>query len=87
MILETKLDPCFHNGQFHIDGFSESYRFYGNGNGGGIFLYIREDIPSKLIITKMTIEGFFVEIDLRKNKWVFCCSHNSKKVLYIRTFE
>ena len=74
MILETKLDPCFRNGQSHIDGFSEPYRFYRNGNGGGIFLYIREDIPSKLIINKMTIEGFFVEIDLRKKKvgpWLF----------------
>ena len=87
MILETKLDPCFRNGQFHIDGFSEPYRFYRNVNGGGIFLYIREDIPSKLIINKMTIEGFFVEIDLRKKKWVLGCSHNSKKVFYIRTFE
>ena len=29
---------------------------------------IVEDIPSKLILTKMTIEGFFVEINLRKKK-------------------
>ena len=87
MTLETKLDPCFRNCQFYIDSFSEPYRFYRNGNGGGIFLYIREDIPSKLIINKMTIEGFFVEIDLRKKKWVLGCSHNSKKVFYIRTFD
>ena len=66
MISETKLDPSFPNDQFHIHGFSELYRFDRNGNGGGILLYIREDIPSKLILTKMTIEGFFVEINLRK---------------------
>ena len=81
MISETKLDPSFPNGQFHIHGFSEPYRFDRNGNGGGILLYIREDIPSKVILTKMTIEGFFVEINLRKKKWVFCCTYNPKTSL------
>ena len=41
MISETKLDPSFPNGQFHIHGFSEPYRLDRNGNGGGIVLYIR----------------------------------------------
>ena len=44
MITETKQGPSFPNGQFHIHGFSEPYRFDRNGNGGGILLYIREDI-------------------------------------------
>ena len=66
MISETKLDPSFPTGQFHIHGFSESYRFGRNGNGDEIFLLICEDIPSKLILIKGTIEGFFVEINLRK---------------------
>ena len=81
MISETKLDPSFPNGQFHIYGFCEPYRFDRNGNGGGIHLYIREDIPSKLILTKMTIEGFFVEISLRKKEWVLCSSYNPKTSL------
>ena len=29
----------------------------------------------------MTIKGFFVEINLRKKKWVHCCSYNQKKSL------
>ena len=66
MISETKLDPSFPTGQFHIHGFSEPYSFDRNGNGGGILLYSHEDIPSKLILTKMTIEGFFVKINLSK---------------------
>ena len=66
MISETKLDPSFPNSQFHIHGFSEPYRLDRNGNSGGILLYIIKDIPSKLILTKMTIEGYFVEINLRK---------------------
>ena len=56
MISETKLHPSFATGQFHIHGFSEPYRLDGNGNSGGRLLYIREDIPSKLILTKMTIQ-------------------------------
>ena len=81
MISETKLDQSFPYGQFHIHGFSEPYRFDRNGNRCGILLYIREDIPSKLILTKMTIEGFFVGISLRKKKWVLCCSYNPKTSL------
>ena len=57
MISETKLDPSFPTGQFHIHDFSEPYRFDRNSSGGGILLYICEDIPSKLILTKMTIEN------------------------------
>ena len=58
IISETILDPFFPTGQFHIHDFSEPYRFDRNGNGGGILMYIREDIPSKLILTKMTTEGY-----------------------------
>ena len=71
MISETKLDPSFPTGQFHIHGFSEPYRFGRNGNGDEILLLICEDIPSKLILIKRTIEGFFVEINLRKKGWSF----------------
>ena len=71
MISETKLDPSFPTGQFHIHGFSELYRLDRNSSGGGMLLYFREDIPSKLILTKMAIEGFFVEIKLRKKGGFF----------------
>ena len=71
MISETKLDPSFPNGQFHVHGFSEPYRFDRNGSGDGILLYVREDIPSKLILAKMTKEEFFVEINLRKKSGSF----------------
>ena len=64
IISETILDPFFPTGQFHIHGFSEPYRFDRNGKGGGILLYIREAIPSKLTLTKLTIERFFVKINL-----------------------
>ena len=81
LICETKLVSSFPKAQFHIHGFGEPYRFDRNGKGGGILLYIRDDIPSKLIESKMTIEGLFVEINLRKKKWLLCCSYNPKKSL------
>ena len=79
---ETKLNSSFPTGQFHIHGFSEPYRFDRNSSGGGILLYIHEDIPSKLILTKMTIEGGFVEINMRKKRWLLCCSYNPKNFSY-----
>ena len=52
-----------------------------NANGCGIQLYIREDIPSKLLNSDLSVEGFFVEIRLRKKKWLLCSSYNPKKNL------
>ena len=78
MISETKLDSSFPNGQFQIHGYSEPYRLDRNGNGGGILVFIREDIPTKLIDSQMKIEGFFIELNLRRKKWLLCCSFNSK---------
>ena len=63
--------------QFLIEGFTAPYRLDGNGSGEGILVYIREDIPSKLIPTDFpNREGFFLELNLRKKKWVLCCSYN-----------
>ena len=45
-----------------------------NGNGGGILVFIREDIPTKLTDPQMKIEGFFIELNLRRKKSLLCCS-------------
>ena len=80
MISETKLDESFRVGQFLLDGYSIPYRLDRDGNGGGFLLYIREDIPSKLLSINRNIEGFFVEINLRsKKKWLLSCSYNPKR--------
>ena len=44
MITETKLDESFPIGQFFINSFSIPFRLDSDRNGGGILLYIREDI-------------------------------------------
>ena len=68
MISETKLDSTFPSNQFTIKGYAAPIRFDRNGRGGGIILYIREDIPARLLTTSLPkdFEGFFVELNLRK---------------------
>ena len=48
MVSETKKDDSFPFGYFLIHGFSPPYRLDRDSKGGGIMLYIREDIPSNL---------------------------------------
>ena len=49
MISQTKLDDSFPGGQFFIEGYHTPFRFDRNGNAGGILIYVREDIPAKVI--------------------------------------
>ena len=76
MISETKIDESFLIGQFLIKGFSTPYRLDRNDKGGGILVYVREGIPSKLILTSKSIEGMFIEINIRKKNWLICYSYN-----------
>ena len=73
MISETKLDSSFSNGQFQIHSYSEPYRLDRNVNGGGILVFICEDTPTKLIGSQMEIEGFLIELNLRRKKWLLSC--------------
>ena len=68
LITETKLDNSFPTAQFTMKGYSTPYRLDRNKFGGGILLYVREDIPSKIIRTEFDnkTEAMFIEINLRK---------------------
>ena len=69
MISETKTDASFPIGQFLLNGYLTPFRLDRNAHGGGILLYVREDIPPKLLLVQENlIEGFFVEINLRNKK-------------------
>ena len=51
--------------QFAVDGFSMSDRQDRYRNGGGSIVYIRDDIPSKLLMEHVfpdDIEDLFVEL-------------------------
>ena len=77
MLSETKVDSSFPEGQFLIPGYSAPYRIDRTCHGGGVMLFVRADIPSKLLLTENTpIEGFYSEINLPKKKWLICGSYN-----------
>ena len=79
-IQETKLDSSFPPQQFKIEGYSEPYRMDRNRDGGGILIYVREDIPSKLLKKHnftQYVEGMFIEINLRKTKLLFFGGYRS----------
>ena len=66
---------------FCLVGYSAPFRFNRNGNGRGILLYVRDDLPSKLLSMDKNIEVFFVETNSRnKKKWLLSCSYNPTKM-------
>ena len=85
VVIETKLDDTFPLDQFAIDGFGPPYRLDRDKNGGGIMVYVRDDLASKEIkfqqlnTTAREIEGIFIEINLRKSKWLLFAGYNNKK--------
>ena len=81
MISETKLDDSFLQKQFLILGFHSPFRFDRNKPGGGILLYVREDIPAKVLSHEFpTAESFFVEIIFQKKRWLINCLYNLHKI-------
>ena len=64
MISETKIDNSVPISQFTMTGYSIPFRLDRASHGGGIFLFVREDIPSKIIKTycDADFECIFVEI-------------------------
>ena len=80
MISETKLGESFRKGNSLIDGFSSPYRLDRDSKGGGIMLYVREDIPSNLIsFEDKPIESFFIELNMQNTKLLINCSYNPHK--------
>ena len=57
------------------------YRLDRNSNGGGLLLYVCEDITSKLLKGKSdcNIESICVEVNLRKMKWFINGSYSPNK--------
>ena len=76
MISETKIDETFPSRQFYIEGFTPSYTLDRNCHEGGILVYVREDIPSKLIEMNSSVESISIELNLKKKKWLVNCSYN-----------
>ena len=43
-------------------------------------LFVREDIPCKFLsLENKATDGFYVEINLQKTNWLFCCPYNPNR--------
>ena len=68
--------------QFLIERYRPPHRLDRNSHGGGILVYVREDILRKLIPMKnCTIEGLSLELNLRSKKWLISCSYNPHRTI------
>ena len=79
VVTETRLDDTFPTSQFYMEGYSEPYQMDRNRKGGGVLIFVREDIPSKRLNRHnfpVDMEGIFLEINLRKKKWLLFGSYH-----------
>ena len=70
VLSETKIDESFPEGQFKIPGFCTPFRLDRDSFGGGILVYVQENIPPKFLSSETKIiESIFMELNFRKKKW------------------
>ena len=82
LITETKLDKSFPHPQFASRGHKHPFRLDRTADGGGLMIFVRDDIPCKRMNTHKNIENFeciFFEIRLRKTNWLFAGGYNPRK--------
>ena len=85
MISEIKTDASFPISQFLLNVYSTPFRLDRTVSGGGMLLYVREDIPSeRLIVEENPIEAFFMEINLRNMKKLLIGCSCDPKNFFIR---
>ena len=85
VITESKLDESFPVGQFLMQGYSPPFRldrFVNGGDGGGVLIYVRNDIACTELKTHFQVkqlEGIFLELNLKKSKWLVFGGYNPSK--------
>ena len=58
------------------------FRFDRNKYEGGIILYVREDIPVKVLCHGFLFaDGFFVKINLHKRRWIILSNKNKNNII------
>ena len=84
LLSETKIAEMFPLKWFLISGFAKPLWLDRNSRGGGIILFIKDIIPFRLLRggdPPSNTEALFIEINLRKAKWLMCCCYNFHKSL------
>ena len=73
-VAETKLDRSFPNLQSLIPGFHEPMRLDLTSKRGGMLVYIKSSLQSRIISNfklPKNIRAILFELNLRKDKWFF----------------
>ena len=81
-IAETKIDQSFPTTQFLLPGYRKPYRLDISDKEGGLLIYIKAHLPSKLLsnhISPKDIQAVPFELNLRKEKWMFVCIYRPPK--------
>ena len=79
LIPETKIDKNVPDSQFKFDGFNNLYWVHCYEKGGAIMLLFREDLPVKVFSIDKGNESCYVEVILKKTKWLINYSYNPTK--------
>ena len=79
LISETKTDKSFPHSQFEIDSFSSPHRVDRNEKGGGIMPLFRENLPVNVLSVDKGNESCYVEVILKKTKWLISYLYNPTK--------
>ena len=79
VISETKLDEPFTEGQFKVPGYALPCRLVRNQFGGGVMVFVRKDIPSRVLSLNKSIESLSIELNFRKKKWLLYCTYNPNR--------
>ena len=70
-ISETKLDKSFPVDQFRIPGYASPFRLDRDQHGGGIMVFIKEDIPAKFLTADTKpIGDLYIDLNFYKRKWL-----------------
>ena len=71
---------AFHQEHFLTDGFRSPYRSDRDSKGGGIMLYVTEDIHSNFLASgNKPIEYLYLELNLQNINRLKNCSYNCHK--------
>ena len=88
LIMETKIDGTLPTSQFLMSGYSNIYRLDRNGKGGGVMLFVKHIFITFPLTEFCFSEIFFVELNLRKQKWlIFCCYNPHKHLIKDRLLQ
>ena len=82
VLSETKLDDTYMSNQLQIEGFSIPFRAGRNAHGRGLLIYVRDEIPYKILTNQelpSNVEAIFIEFNLKNSKWLIVCGYNPHK--------